>query len=373
MLDDRAALRHLRAAAALALRGHGGAEPNPMVGCVIVRDGEVVGRGWHQRCGDAHAEINALRDAGDRARGATAFVTLEPCNHHGRTGPCTTALLGAGIERVVFASHDPNPIAGGGMAALRAAGIEAACLPCDACDELNAPFLKRVTQRLPWVTAKWAQTLDGAIATRTGESQWISCATSRRRVHRERARVDAIVTGMGTVRSDDPRLTARGTPILRRARRVVISKGVDLRLDSALCRSLDTAPLTLACSRESLERQATQADALRNAGVDILPIDEGTAGLAGCLSDLHTRLGVSTVLVESGGGLLGRLIAAGLVDELWAFIAPSLMGDANAPGPVRGIDPLRLADASTWRVTSMLASGCDLEVRLRRGAPQRTN
>lgn len=368
------ARRFLLAAAKLALRGHGGAEPNPMVGCVIVRDGAVVGRGWHRRCGEAHAEVNALLDAGDRAHGATAYVTLEPCNHHGRTGPCSHALIAAGVSRVVFATRDPNPTASGGMQALLAAGIEAIHHPLPETDDLNAPFLKRVATNLPWVTAKWAQTLDGSIATRTGESQWISCETSRRRVHRERARVDAILTGMGTVRADDPRLTARGTPILRRARRVVVDRDLDLDAGSALVRTLDRAPLTVACSRGAHAERHAHADLLRGLGVDVLAIDDGTEGLTALLRDLHARLGVSTVLVESGGGLLGKLLAAGLVDELWAFVAPMLVGDAQAPGPVRGLDPAVLDDCTRWRMTSMARSGVDVELRLRRETgPQRTN
>jgi len=366
MSAEAAARTFLLAAARLALRGHGGAEPNPMVGCVIVRDGHVVGRGWHRRCGEAHAEVNALADAGDRARGATAYITLEPCNHHGRTGPCSHALIAAGVTRVVFATRDPNPTATGGMQALEAAGIEAVHHPLPETDELNAPFVKRITTRLPWVTAKWAQTLDGAIATRSGESQWISCPTSRRRVHRERARVDAILTGMGTVRADDPRLTARGTPILRRARRVVVDRHLELEASSALVKTIAQAPLTVACSREAIAGRASHADILRAAGADVLAIDDGSEGLTALLRDLHARLGVSTVLVEAGGGLLGKLMDAGLVDELWAFVAPIVMGDAEAPAPVRGIDPFRLSDCTRWRTLSMARSGDDIELRLRR-------
>lgn len=366
MPAEPAPRRHLLAAARLALRGHGGAEPNPMVGCVIVRDGVVVGRGWHRRCGEAHAEVHALADAGDRARGATAYITLEPCNHHGRTGPCSHALIAAGVTRVVFATRDPNPTATGGMQALEAAGIEAVHHPLPETDELNAPFVKRVAARLPWVTAKWAQTLDGAIATRSGESQWISCETSRRRVHRERARVDAILTGMGTVRADDPRLTARGTPILRRARRVVVDRHLELEASSALVKTIAQAPLTVACSHEAIIGRAGHADVLRAAGADVIAIDDGAEGLTALLRDLHARLGVSTLLVEAGGGLVGKLVDAGLVDELWVFLAPIVMGDAEAPAPVRGIDPIRLADCTRWRTMSMGRSGEDLEVRLRR-------
>jgi len=184
----------------LASRGHGGAEPNPMVGCVIVDpEGRVVGEGFHARCGGPHAEIEALRAAGGRARGATAVVTLEPCAHRGRTGPCADALIEAGVARVLYAVPDPNPIARGGAARLREAGIAAERVRHAGADELARPFVKRMTTGLPWVSAKWAQSLDGAIALASGESKWISGGRSRAMVHRERGRVDAILTGIGTV------------------------------------------------------------------------------------------------------------------------------------------------------------------------------
>jgi diaminohydroxyphosphoribosylaminopyrimidine deaminase/5-amino-6-(5-phosphoribosylamino)uracil reductase len=178
--------------------------------------------------------------------------------------------------------------------------------------------------------------------------------------------VDAILTGMGTVRADDPRLTARGTRILRRARRVVVDRHLELEASSALVKTIAQAPLTVACSREAIAARASHADALRTAGADVLAIDDGADGVAALLRDLHARLGVSTVLVEAGGGLVGKLVDAGLVDELWAFLAPIVMGDAEAPAPVRGIDPVRLGDCTRWRVMSMARSGDDIELRLRR-------
>lgn len=370
MTNDAADRKFLLAAIRLAERGHGGAEPNPMVGCVIVHSGHIVGRGFHARCGEAHAEVNALFDAGGSARGSTAYVTLEPCSHHGRTGPCTQALKAAGVTRVVFATRDPHPAASGGMDALRAAGITVEHAPLPEADDLNAPFLTRVLEGRPWVTAKWAQSLDGAIATSTGESQWMSCAQSRRRVHRERACVDAILTGMGTVRADDPLLTARGVRVLRRARRVVVDRRLELSLESALVRSIGIAPLTVACSAQACLEHADHADALRAAGAQIVEMADGADGWRALLHHVHEAHQTSTLLVESGGGLLGKLIEAQLVDEVWAFVSPRLMGDARAPGPVRGLDPLRLADATRWRVASCGRSGDDVELRLRRSCAE---
>src|SRR5436309_2908852 len=213
----------------LAERGRGFVEPNPLVGAVLVRDGQVVGEGWHQRYGQAHAEVNALSAAGEAARGATLYVTLEPCCHHGKTPPCTDAVLKAGVARVVVAMADPFPkVSGGGLAILRAAGVEVHVGLCEPeARELNAPYLKLLRTGRPWVHAKWAMTLDGKIATRTGDSKWISGEESRRRVHELRGRMDAILVGRGTVVADDPLLTARPAGP-RVAARVVVSASGEL-------------------------------------------------------------------------------------------------------------------------------------------------
>src|SRR4051794_5088755 len=201
----------MRRALDLAERGRGFVEPNPVVGAVVVRDGSLVGEGWHERYGEAHAEVNALSAAGEAARGATLYVTLEPCCHHGKTPPCTDTVLRAGVRRVVAAMLDPFPrVAGGGFAVLLAAGVDVAVGVCEAeARRLNAPYLTLLTHGRPHVHAKWAMTLDGKIATRTGQSQWISNEASRRRVHELRGRMDAVVVGIGTVLADDPMLTAR--------------------------------------------------------------------------------------------------------------------------------------------------------------------
>ena len=240
-------LRYLHIAARLALRGHGGTEPNPIVGCLIVspRD-EIVGWGYHRQCGQAHAEVHALGRAGPRAAGATAYITLEPCNHFGRTPPCTEALIKAGVAKVVIARRDPNPIAAGGLDRLREAGIEVVIADdCELAMRITDGFARRVRSGLPWVIAKWAQTLDGRIATGSGESRWISNEASRRMVHRERGRVDAILTGIGTVLSDDPLLTARDVRIRRVARRIVIDPHLKTPLDAKLVQTADRFPTTM--------------------------------------------------------------------------------------------------------------------------------
>src|SRR5579871_1062456 len=222
----------------LARRGQGFVEPNPMVGCVLATDEGVVGEGWHRRFGGAHAEVEALTVAGSRARGATAYLTLEPCSHFGKTPPCAPALIEAGVRRVVVAMEDPFPeVAGKGLALLRSTGVDVEVgLMRDEAAWLNAPYLRRVVDRRPWIIAKWAMTLDGKIATRTGDSQWISGRPSREIVHQLRARVDAVIVGRGTAERDDPLLTARPADgnVARVATRIVVDGGAKLSSTSQL-------------------------------------------------------------------------------------------------------------------------------------------
>ncbi|MFO0962341.1 MAG: bifunctional diaminohydroxyphosphoribosylaminopyrimidine deaminase/5-amino-6-(5-phosphoribosylamino)uracil reductase RibD [Phycisphaerales bacterium] len=348
-------------AARIAGRGHGLVEPNPMVGCVIVApDGTEIAEGYHRRLGGPHAEVEALRRAGARARGATAVVTLEPCNHHGRTGPCSAALREAGVARVVYACADPHPQAAGGAAALAAAGIEVLHLPCAAAERVTAPFLHRVRTGLPWVTVKWAQTLDGRIATRTGASQWISGERSRAMVHRERGRVDAILTGIGTVIADDPLLTAR-TPNPRRIpRRVVWDPRLELPESGRLATTAREAPCIAACTPETLEARGERAAKLRALGVDVRAAQEPGALLRELAGE-----GVSTVLVEAGGGLVGALLRARLVNELSVFVAPRLLGDDQARGPMRGGAPEQIADGLDLELVDARRRGDDMLLRYR--------
>ncbi|MCH2161878.1 MAG: bifunctional diaminohydroxyphosphoribosylaminopyrimidine deaminase/5-amino-6-(5-phosphoribosylamino)uracil reductase RibD [Phycisphaerales bacterium] len=341
--------RMLRRAARLALRGHGGAEPNPLVGCIVLNaSGNVVGSGFHARCGAAHAERHALDRAGDAARGGTVYTTLEPCTHHGRTPPCTDAIIGAGVARVVAGGRDPNPLAEGGIEALQAAGIRT-----DVRDDvpevrwLNAPFLHRLEHHRPWVLAKWAQTLDGRIATSTGDSRWISSARSRRLVHRERGRVDAILTGIGTVLADDPRLDPREVRVRRTPTRVVFDPDLDTPLDSNLMKTAGELPLVLACKPAHLDsprgQRLAEAGATLHALATTNPLEDLLVGLA-------ADHDISTVMVEAGGGLLGRLLAADLVDAALVFTAPRLLGDREAPGPVRGLAPASIAETARFEL-----------------------
>ena len=347
----------METAARLALRGHGGAEPNPMVGCVIVSPkAEVVGWGYHRQCGGPHAEIEALRRAGPRAAGGCVYVTLEPCNHAGRTGPCSQALVDSGVARVVFARADEGADASGGAQRLREAGTVVATLPCPAAIAVSEPFIYRRRTSLPWVIAKWAQTVDGRIATRTGHSQWISGENSRHMVHRERGRVDAILTGIGTVLADDPLLTARNVRKRRIARRVVIDPQLRTPLDSKLVKTATDTPTIIVHGHDD----KAKLDALRSAGVEIhaVALTGGELPLPDALAWLAAHHEVSTVLVEAGPGLLGRLFNQRLVNEAWVFIGPMLLGDAEAPSAVRdgGVDQLT-ACPSLERIDARVRGG----------------
>jgi diaminohydroxyphosphoribosylaminopyrimidine deaminase/5-amino-6-(5-phosphoribosylamino)uracil reductase len=312
-------------AARIAARGHGNVEPNPMVGCVILdANGTFVAEGYHRKFGQAHAEVDALRRAGDRARGGTAVVTLEPCNHRGKTGPCSHALAEAGIARVVYACQDPNGPAAGGAAYLRSQGVTAELVACPAADMLNAPFLHSLRTGLPWVSMKWAQTADGRIATRTDEPRWISGPRSRAMVHAERGRVDAILTGIGTVLTDDPLLTARDVQMRRVAKRVVWDPRQQLPVHSKLVQTARSFPLIVGTITPHASSPWTQA--MTQAGATVIP----AADLNTLLRALHQEHRVWTMLVEAGAGLVGQLMEGGLVNEAWIFIAPPAPGSAHA-------------------------------------------
>ncbi|THF60710.1 bifunctional diaminohydroxyphosphoribosylaminopyrimidine deaminase/5-amino-6-(5-phosphoribosylamino)uracil reductase RibD [Pseudothauera rhizosphaerae] len=311
-------------ALALAERGLETTTPNPRVGCVLVKDGRIVGEGWHERAGEPHAEVHALRAAGDLARGATAYVTLEPCSHHGRTPPCADALMKAGVARVVTAMEDPNPlVAGEGLARLRAAGIAtAAGLLENQARELNIGFVSRMTRGRPWLRLKTAATLDGKTALENGVSQWITGEAARRDGHRWRARACAVLTGIGTVREDDPQLNVRAIPCTRQPLRVL----VDARLDVPLsARILQGAPALVATASEDAARIA----ALQAAGheVVVLPDPAGKVDLPALLRALGQR-GINEIHAESGFRLNGSLLREGCVDELLLYLAPVLLGDA---------------------------------------------
>lgn len=335
---------HMMRAIKLARRGEGYVEPNPMVGCVIASEERVVGEGWHQRFGGPHAEVEALRHAGDASRGATMFVTLEPCCHHGKTPPCTEAIVTAGLKRVVVAQRDPFPkVDGGGIKLLQEAGIEVEVGVCETqARALNAPYRKLVETGTPWVIAKWAMTLDGKIATQTGNSQWISNGASRAIVHQLRGRVDAIVVGSGTSLVDDPLLTAR--PVGPRvATRVVFDSTASLSVESQLLKTIETAPVIIVAKSDA---PAENVHRLTVAGCEVLICDGGTA--ADCIDKFLSELGrrrVTNVLIEGGATLLGSFHDARAIDEAHVFIAPKLVGGKNAPGPIGGSGLEFIADA----------------------------
>ena len=318
---------HMAQALRLAKRGLYSTSPNPRVGCVIVRDGVVVGEGWHQRAGEAHAEVNALQQAGAAARGATAYVTLEPCSHHGRTPPCTEALLAAGIGRVVAAMADPNPlVAGRGLAQLQAAGVAVDVgLMADEAHELNIGFVSRMTRQRPWVRLKAAASLDGKTALQNGESQWITGPQARQDGHCWRARACAILSGIGTVRKDDPQLNVRGVDTSRQPLKVIVDSRLEL---SPAARLLEVGNVLLVSAGQAVAEVAERAAALRERGAEILdlPDGKGRVDLHALLHELAQR-GLNEVHVEAGSRLNGALLAAGLVDEVLLYLAPCLLGD----------------------------------------------
>ncbi len=313
----------------LAARGRNGCHPNPRVGCVLVRDDRIVGEGWHERAGEAHAEVIALEDAGDAARGARAYVTLEPCCHQGKTPPCTQALVDAGVASVVAALRDPNPaVAGGGLAALEAAGVSVgAGLMAEQSAALNRGFIKRMTKGRPFVRAKLAVSLDGRTAMANGESQWVTGEASRRDVHGLRAASSAILTGIGTVLADDPSLNVRLAPASagwRQPLRVVVDSGLRMPAHARML-SLPGDTLVLACGGDERARARLEK---AGAQVAMLPDKDGRVDLAAAMQHLAS-LQINDVLVEAGPTLQGALMAERLVDELVVYLAPHLMGSAG--------------------------------------------
>lgn len=326
---------HMQRALALAPRGQGLVEPNPMVGCIIARGAEIIGEGWHGRFGGPHAEIEALRIAGDRARGATMYVTLEPCCHRGKTPPCTEAITAAGIRRVVVALGDPFPqVDGGGIAALRAAGIEVEVgLLESQARKLNAPYLKLCSENRPWVIAKWAMTLDGKIASFSGDSRWISNEQSRSRVHQLRGRVDAVLVGSGTARIDNPLLTARPRGP-RQAMRIVVDGQAAISPQSQLVKTARAWPMGVAIAEDAPPQRCAE---LVEAGCEILRCsgDDHHQRLLSLLDELGRRR-MTNILVEGGSALLGNLLDLDQIDEVHAFVAPKLLGGRQGVTPIGG-------------------------------------
>lgn len=356
----------MRLALAEAARGRGAVEPNPMVGAVVVRDGKAVGLGHHARFGGPHAEVVALERAGDAARGSTLYVTLEPCCHQGKTPPCTDAILRAGPSRVVAAMRDPFPrVDGGGFDRLRAAGLEVESGPeADAARSLNAPYLKRLATGLPYVTAKWAMTLDGKTAAASGDSRWISGPRSRALVHELRGRMDGIIAGIGTALADDPLLTAR-PPGPRVATRIILDGAARLPTGSQLARTAREIPVLVAVTGRA---PAPRMSALADLGCEILPFPgDGPVPILSLLEDLGRR-GVTNLMVEGGGRVLGSFLDAGQVDEVEVYLAPIVEGGSHAFGPARGAGVATMAEA--LRLGRPEISVLDGDVRLRGVLPR---
>jgi len=335
-------------ALALAKRGRGKVEPNPMVGCVIVKAGKLVGRGYHRRFGGPHAEPNALADAGPKARRATVYVTLEPCAHYGKTPPCVDALIAAQVAKVVLAVRDPNPETHGkGIRKLRRAGIEVVegVLAAEAA-ELNAAFFKWVQTGRPLVTLKWAMSLDGKIATRAGDSKWITGEPARRYAHRLRSWNQAILVGVGTVLRDDPLLTCR----IRGGRdpvRIVVDSKLRTPLDSQLVKTAGDTRLIIATLRSASKSRRHK---LERAGVEVVNVRSKNkrVDLAALLDALGKR-GISALLVEGGSQVHGAFVDAGLVDRVAAFVAPKVIGGADAKPAVAGRGARLVADRFVLR------------------------
>jgi diaminohydroxyphosphoribosylaminopyrimidine deaminase/5-amino-6-(5-phosphoribosylamino)uracil reductase len=355
--------RHMARALELARRGLYTTDPNPRVGCVIVKAGRVVGEGFHERAGAPHAEINALRAAGDAARGATVYLTLEPCCHHGKTPPCTTALVSAGVARVLAAMPDPNPrVAGQGFAELKQAGIESArgLMQAEA-EGLNPGFASRMQRGRPYVRVKLAASLDGRTALASGESKWITGEPARVDVQHWRARSSAILTGIGTVLTDDPALTVRAFDIGRQPLRVVLDSRLRMPPQAKMLALPGTTLVVTAAN------DAARAEALQGAGAEVLALEkDGHVDLAALMQALAARE-VNELLVEAGATLSGALLEAGLVDELVLYYAPLLLGD-NGRGMFR-LDAvtqmaarveLEIKDARPigrdWRILAKVAS-----------------
>ena len=363
-LDDFWMTRALAEAA----RGRGHVEPNPMVGALVVRDGRAVGVGHHERFGGPHAEVHALARAGELAKGSTLYVTLEPCCHHGKTPPCADAVIRAGVARVVAAMRDPFPkVAGGGFARLREAGVAVDLAPDLARDEaraLNAPYLKRLATGLPHVTAKWAMTLDGKTAVASGDSRWISGPRSRSLVHETRGQMDAIAAGIGTVLADDPRLTAR-PPGPRVPARLILDGAARLPTGSVLARTAREVPVWVAVTNRAPEGRRRALEAL---GCEIFGFPgDGPVPIAPLLEELGRR-GVTNLLVEGGGTVLGAFLDAGQVDAVDVFLAPVVEGGSHPHAPARGAGVATMAEA--LRLDRPEITPVDGDVRIRGAIPR---
>ncbi len=357
--------RWMRRAIELARTAAGWTNPNPLVGAVIVRDGRIIGEGCHERYGEAHAERNALADCtarGEDPRGATLYVTLEPCCHTGKQPPCTEAVIASGVVRVVVGSRDPNPlVAGKGNALLREAGIrvDEDVLRAE-CDVLNPIFFHYIQKKRPYVVAKWAMTLDGKIAAHTGDARWVSGEESRADVHDLRHRLAAIMVGSGTALADDPSLTARRDVPSNQPLRVVVDGSLRISPESQLVRTAREVAVLVATAQPADDERAAR---LRERGVEVVSVPgaDGRVDLVGLMDELGAR-GVDSLLVEGGGGLHEAMFRAGLVDEVVVYLAPKVVGGADAKTPVEGEGFAKMADALRFGAPVVERMGDDLKL-----------
>lgn len=353
-------LGFMHRAAELALRGEGCVNPNPLVGAVVVQGGKVIGEGWHERYGGLHAERNALAACTVSAEGATMYVTLEPCCHYGKTPPCTEAIIAAGIARVVVGMEDPNPLmAGAGLAQLRKAGIEVTCgLLEPELRTMNRIFLKYIVSRQPWVTLKSAMTLDGKIASYTGDSRWVTGETARGRVQELRRHHMAILAGIGTVIADDPMLNCRlfGEP--RQPIRVVVDSAARMGLESQIVRTAQQYRTIVAHTDRA---EAAHLEALRRAGVVCWRCveEEGHVSVGDLLTQMG-QAGIDSLLLEGGGTLNEAFLRGGFIDEVKLFIAPKLIGGRDAKTPIEGVGLAKMADAVKLKEMKVEQIGEDL-------------
>lgn len=334
---------YIQRAIACARKGRFTCSPNPPVGAIIVKDKEIIAEGWHEKAGEAHAEIHALRAAGDAAKGSTVYVTLEPCSTHGRTPPCTSALIEAGVKRVVIGCMDSNPShAGRAVEILSDAGIKADVLNDEECVRLIESFAYYITTQTPFIHAKWAMTLDGKIATRTGASRWISNEQSRAFVHELRAESDAVMVGIGTVLTDDPALTVRLQDVQRAPWKIIVDTECRTPCDAKVFR--DNPEKVLICCADNAD--AARRIRLEEAGATCIAIPRGEDGVD--LGEMRKRLGekgITRILVEGGAGLLGGLLDGGYVQRVSVFIAPKIFGGTGAPTAVGGVGCAEPVDA----------------------------
>jgi len=364
-MTDASDIRFMKLALSLGNRGQGRTWPNPAVGCVIVNNGRLVGRGWTQPGGRPHAEVVALAQAGDLARGATAYVTLEPCAHHGSTPPCADALVKAGLARVVAATKDPDArVSGKGFGILRDAGIEVVEDICkDEADRAHAGFFSRIVRGRPFVTLKLASSFDGRIATATGDSQWITAPPARRAVHAARARHDAVLVGGGTARADDPSLTVRGLGVAHQPVRVIASRRLDLSLTGNLAKTAREVPVWL-CHGDDADPEL--CGAWEDLGAQLIPAARSGRQLS--VPDLLKQLGargLTSVYCEGGGAFAASLLAADCVDQIVGYTAGVVLGAEGQPAlGAMGID--RLSEAPRFELTDVRQIGPDIEHTWRR-------